>query len=292
VTAPELPDFIPPMLAQTGRPFDSDEHLFEVKWDGFRAQALIGRDGVRLLSRNRKAYADYPGLEGLSQLPVGLALDGELVVMRDGKPSFEGMLKRRAETVTYVVFDVMYRDFASTMDEPLVERRKRLEDVVAAAPEARLVLSDGVVGGGLAFFEELGRRGLEGMIAKRLGSRYESGRRSGAWMKIKHAHTLLCAIIGYAADEAGQLKSLIVATNDDDGLRYVGKVGSGLSLSMIDRLQTALDERRTDAPLVPCPEDGRWVAPGLYCKVRYVERTSAGALRAPVFLELIDDGEA
>ncbi len=287
---PSLPDFIPPMLAKIGEPFDSGEHLFELKWDGFRGQALIEHGGYRLLSRQRTPFTlTYPELGFLHALPSGLALDGELVLLKDGRPSFESMLQGDQGPVTYVVFDVMYRDFDSLMDRPLSERRKHLVEVVEAADNPRLVLSDGVVGDGLAFFEQVRERRFEGMVAKRLDSTYECGLRTGAWTKIKETKTILCAILGYAVDDAGGLKSLIIATNDEEGLRCVGKVGSGLSLAMVEKLKSLCDARPAEEPLVACDMEGRWVAPGLYCKVRYNERTSTGMLRAPVFRELITD---
>lgn len=278
------------MLARIGKPFDSDAHLFEVKWDGFRAQALIEGGGYRLLGRRSTDFTPrYEELGFLADLPSGLALDGELVVMQDGRPSFETMLRSRHAPVSYVVFDLMYRDGLSVMEQPLIARRQHLQEVVEACGHSRLVLSDGVVGAGRSFFEQTRALGLEGMVAKELESRYEPGQRSGAWQKIKHTQEVLCAILGYAVDETGDLASLIIATNDDDGLRYVGKVGSGLTQAMRAKLRALCDRQRADAPLIACDAEGRWVAPGLYCKVRYVERTQAGMLRAPVFRELITD---
>jgi len=281
-------EFIPPMLAATGAAFDSAEHLFEIKWDGFRAQLLSGAGSYRLLGRRRTEFTPrYPELAFLRDLPTGLALDGELVAMEDGKPSFERMLRSPAGAVGFVVFDVMVRGGTSLMDAPLRERRRHLREIVDACAHPRLVLSEGVVGEGKAFFAEACRRGLEGMVAKDLGSRYEPGLRTGAWRKVKQSHEVPCAILGYAVDEAGELKSLLVATNDEGGLRYVGKVGSGLTDAMRAELRELCDAQPADAPLIPCDADAHWVSPGLYCSVRYVERTSTGMLRAPVFRRLV-----
>lgn len=278
------------MLARAGRAFDSDEHLFEIKWDGFRAQALIEASGYRLLSRRWTDFTPrYTELAFLRDLPGGIALDGELVVLRDGKPHFETMLTADHAPVSFVAFDVMYVGGVSIMDEPLAERRKFLTEIVSACSDPRLVLSDGLVGDGKAFFATTGQMQLEGMVAKRLDSRYEPGERTGAWQKIKHMQDVLCAILGYVVDDEGDLRSLIIATNEEDGLRYVGKVGSGLTQETRAKVRRLMDENRVDEPLVPCDLEGRWVAPGLYCKVRYVDRTSTGMLRAPVFRELITD---
>src|SRR5216683_7608953 len=122
ILIPELPRFVPPMLAKPGVPFDSPEHLFEVKWDGTRALAFVDSRGYRLVNRHRADVTDrYPELGLLNDLPRGIVLDGEVVVLRQGKPDFGLLLSRnqarsplkiqflaRILPVTYVVFDLLY----------------------------------------------------------------------------------------------------------------------------------------------------------------------------------------
>jgi len=157
-------------------------------------------DGSKLaVNRHRADVTDrYPELGFLNDLPVGTALDGEVVVLRQGKPDF-GLLLSRNQTrasfriqflarvlpVTYVVFDLLYERYKSLLAQPLGTRRKRLEKLIQGCAHPRLVFSQGVVGPGKAFFAEICRLGLEGMMAKRLVSRYRPGRRTGAWIKIK-----------------------------------------------------------------------------------------------------------
>jgi len=300
---PALPEFVEPMLAKPGPPFDSDEHLFEIKWDGTRALAFVEAGGLRV--RNRKAkdlLPVYPELEVLSGLPPGCVLDGEVVVLRGGKPDFHGMLRReqarggrraraamRALPATYVVFDLLWRDGRPLLDAPLSTRRAALAELVGAAAEEKVVLSEGVVGAGLRFFEEIERLELEGMVAKRLASRYLPGQRTDAWTKVKQARRLLCAIVGYLLDDDGGLKSLIVAAEDGGELRCVGRVGSGLGEALRTRLLALCRARPRAAPIVDCGMPGEWVEPGLFCAVSYLERTPTGFLRAPVFLELLDE---
>lgn len=294
------------MLAVLGEAFESAEHLYEVKWDGIRAVASVEGGAHRLASRNRLDLTPrYPELEFLAGLPPGLVLDGELVVLRDGRPDFHLSLQRvqarggpRARALaarhpaSYVVFDLLHRDFEPLLREPLSARRERLAEVVAAVGDPRLVLSEGIVGGegrGAAFFEHVQALGLEGMVVKRLASTYQPGRRTTAWTKVKVRSLLHCAILGFVEDADG-LKSLILASDDpDDGgrLACVGKVGGGWSEAQRARLGELLRARVADAPLVPCEERGTWVEPGLYCTVSYLERTPHGGLRAPVFVELI-----
>jgi DNA ligase D-like protein (predicted ligase) len=299
--APKLPAFIAPMLAKTSEPFDSEEHLFEVKWDGTRALAFIEKDGYRLVNRRRFEIAPrYPELDPLHGLEPGTVLDGEVVVLRNGKPDFSlllsrehagGALRRRGSALhhpaTYIVFDQLYARHESLCREPLHARRDRLRETLAPAASPRLVVSEGVTGAGRRFFEEVCGRGLEGVMAKRLDSAYLAGKRSDAWLKIKRAHTLLCAIIGFVPAGASDLRSLIIAAEEKGELRPVGKVGSGLTAEARADLNRRLRARLRAAPLVPCALKGMWVEPGLYCRVTYLEKSSSGQLRAPVFEELI-----
>jgi ATP-dependent DNA ligase len=197
ILIPELPRFVPPMLAKPGVPFDSPEHLFEIKWDGTRVLAFVDSNGYRLVNRHRADVTErYPELGFLDRLPTGTILDGEVVVLRQGKPDFGLLLSRNqaraslkiqslARTIpaTYIVFDLLYHRFESLLALPLRARRQRLETVVRACANGGFVFSEGIVGPGRAFFEAVCRKGLEGVVAKRLDGRYRPGRR--AWIKIK-----------------------------------------------------------------------------------------------------------
>ncbi|MHC4471401.1 MAG: ATP-dependent DNA ligase [Planctomycetota bacterium] len=292
------------MLAGNGRPFDSDEHLFEVKWDGIRVVAFVSESGHRLQNRRLADITPrYPELAGLAGLPAGTVLDGEIVVLRDGKPDFELMQARwgvgdprhvRAlaaeHPVTYVAFDLLYAGGRSVMARPLAERRERLEEILGGLAIDRLVFSEGVTGAGKTFFDAAAEQGLEGVMAKRLASRYLPGRRSDSWLKVKARKLMVCAVIGFVPDGPDDLKSLIVAAPDEAGeLRSVGRVGTGFGEEERARLSGLLRERPRPEPLVPTPHAGEWVEPGLYVKVRYQEKTKAGELRAPVFLEMVSD---
>ncbi len=139
-----LPPFVAPMLARPGVPFDSEQHLFEIKWDGTRMLAFVERDGLRLVNRHRaERTAQYPELAGLAGLPAGTILDGELVVFAEGRPDFSRLLSRdqtcdpfkirlssRRLPATYVVFDLLYEGYRPLLDQPLSERRQRLCQLV------------------------------------------------------------------------------------------------------------------------------------------------------------------
>jgi ATP-dependent DNA ligase len=187
------------MLAKSGVPFDSPEHLFEVKWDGTRALAFVEQGNYRLVNRHRADVTDrYPELTFLGGLPAGTVLDGEVVVLQGGKPSFRHLLSRnqvrssfkiqslaRTLPTTYVIFDLLYDRFESLLALPLAQRRERLEQLMRRYAHPRLVFSQGVVGAGKAFFAEVCCQGLEGMMAKRLASGYRPGWRTDAWIKVK-----------------------------------------------------------------------------------------------------------
>lgn len=294
------------MLCRTGKPFDADDHLFEVKWDGVRALVFVdgGDTGHRLHSRHRTDLrARYPELDDFARLPAGTVLDGELVVLdAAGKPDFPAVLARenarrldrvgalaRQRPVVFVAFDQLYDRFVPLLDAPLRERRERLAATVAAAGLPRLVASEGVVGQGLRLFEAVRARGLEGIVAKQLLSRYRPGERSEHWQKIKPVQVVHCAILGYEPDGERDFKSLLVATDFDGRLQYVGKVGGGFTVAAKAEVFAALRRRRCAAPWLPVDIVASFVEPGLYCSVSYLERTASGSLRAPVFRSFVED---
>ena len=201
--AENRPTAVRPMLARRSVPFDSDRHLFELKWDGVRALAFVGDSDYRLVSRwGHEITARFPELDGLSGLPRGTLIDGELIALKDAQPHLGSLQSRlhvgdpikiahraRAAPITYVVFDLLYDRFTPVMSESLTVRRDRLAALVKGHDDPRLIFSEGIVGSGIALFGEIGRRGLEGVVAKELTSGYRPGRRGGAWLKIKCGRT-------------------------------------------------------------------------------------------------------
>jgi DNA ligase D-like protein (predicted ligase) len=290
------------MLAQRGEPFDAEDYGFEVKWDGTRTVAFIEGGSYRLVNRRQIDMTDrYPEFAFLAQLPAGTVLDGEVVVLRDGKPDFNLLQSReqarsalkirslaRSLPATYIVFDQLYEAYQPLLALPLSERRERLCGLVRSAGVPQFVLSEAVIGRGKAFFQEVCQRGLEGMVAKRLRSRYLPGKRTDAWIKVKRGAETVCAIIGFVPSGTRDFQSLIVAEEVDGALRCVGKVGTGFDGRLRQRLNAALWSRLRDKPVVACKIKGKWVEPGLYCKVSFMERTTGGDFRAPVFEELYD----
>lgn len=307
----QLPEHIEPMLAKIGDPFDSTEHVFELKWDGVRAVTYVEGGVVRMHGRRRRDLATrYPELQFLRELPAGSVVDGELVVLQDdGKPNFRAILSRenasaagvesaaKRHPVVYVVFDILFEAGESLLGKPLRARRERLQNLVGATANSRLMASDGVVGEGKALFEAARQQEVEGIVAKRLDSNYLPGQRTDAWTKIKPVKSILCVVLGFEPDapvapgeRPRDIKSLIVATDFDDKLQCVGRVGSGIGDAQRKELRDLLFPRLAEQPIIDAGMTGCWVEPGVYCTVTYLERTANGNLRAPVFKGLVAGG--
>lgn len=307
-----LPRSFAPMLARAGEPFDSERHLYEVKWDGIRAVALVEGGGYRLLSRRgNDLTGNYPELAVLARLPAGTVVDGELVALNEGRPDFEYILRRDRRGPTapdtgrtpaiYLLFDLMYREFAPVTDQPLLQRRQPLAELVSGCDSGHVALSDGIVGAGVQFYREACRRNLEGVMAKRVDGRYLPGRRSDSWIKIKRRVRYHCVVLGFLDKEEGRdFQSLLVATEPRPGagLRYAGRVGSGFDEEQRRELNGLLRRHRSAAPLLPRPDELSarhqwdqvcWVEPVLFCVVSCLELTSTGVMRGPVFEGLIQE---
>ncbi len=294
------------MLAVSGTPFDSPDHFFEIKWDGFRAIAMSDDGGWRLMSRNGGDIRErFPETAALSGLPKGLAVDGEIVAFKNGKPSFDLLLQhsRRQHIpgpkpdakndISFIAFDLLYHGYDSLIELPFSARRERLEKTINGLRIPGLILSEGVLEKGEAFYARACENELEGVVAKRLSSAYAAGKRNGAWVKVKRRLRLHVAIIGFIEKSETEFQCILVAgsgtTAEDQGpLRYLGRVGSGFTAETMTSLLAAMRSRPRGTPIVACPEKGRWIEPGLYCTVSYAELTDAGRLRAPVFEKLVE----
>lgn len=296
------------MLAQSSPPFDSDAHLFEVKWDGTRCLAFIGADRLRLVNRREiEMRGRYPEFECLLRLPPGTVLDGEVIVLDGGKPSFPRLQQRehlqdatkialvaRRVPATYMAFDLVWLAGESQMSLPLVTRREKLSAIIKGLNNPHIIAADYIVGAGVRYFEAAERAGLEGIMAKRLDSRYTPGKRSSAWLKIKVAQTEPFEIIGFEQrDGEPTLKSIIVGERHGRKWSYKANVGSGFT----DEQRQVLHDHLLPMPeLENPPSDGPkgalWRKTGLRCLVRYFEKTGIGKLRAPVFRGMLESDVA
>ncbi len=302
----KLPDRFEPMLAEArAEPFDSPDYLFEIKWDGTRC--CVFRDAAGLALRNRRHVElgqRYPELHCLRDLPDGTLVDGEIVVLDDGKPSFPKLMQREhlvdpekirlaSERLpaTLMLFDLMYDRGKDLQRRPLIERRNLLEERIADFDSPHVIVPSYVVQRGCDYFAGVERLGLEGIMAKRLQSPYRRGRRSEDWLKIKVSHLGTFAIIGFTQREGEEtVSALVLGLPRKSGWIYKGKVGTGFTEHQRAEFFAAL---RTLPPLSGPPADGppdaHWHNTGLVARIRYFEETETGMLRGPVFDGLTDE---
>jgi bifunctional non-homologous end joining protein LigD len=290
-----------PMLATSAPPFDSFEHLFEIKWDGVRALAAVEGGHWRLWGRALVDYSGrYPELEVLRRLPSGTVVDGELVMLQNDRPSLSALQRRhhlvrpdrirhasQHTPIRYVLFDILSHRGRSLVREPLYRRRCVLTDLFIELDEPLFVFSEGRAGLGQDFFAQAVAQGHEGVMAKHQASRYLPGQRSSAWRKIKPVQLLPCVIIGYTPARDG-LHSLLVATAHQGGIRYVGQV-TGLRERTQTELRQRLAQYRRRQPIVACPHKALWVEPEVYCRVQFLRWTPHGRLHGASFRGLLDD---
>jgi bifunctional non-homologous end joining protein LigD len=296
------PVFVEPMLATPGTaPFDGDDWLFEPKWDGYRIQASVTAGHVALRTRNGHDGARlFPELLGR---PTWLAapeaiVDGEVVALDShGRPDF-GLLQARlsagfgpsampasqsereagrAAPLVFMAFDLPWCAGRSYLEVPLEDRTAILRLVLRDHPYVRF--GGQVARDGIAFFAAAAEQGLEGAMAKHRRSRYEPGRRSTAWLKLKVRPTQELVVAGYVPGQGSHrdLGSLIVGVMVGGRLRYAGRVGSGLDAPTRARLRAALDARAVDAPpFDDAPDDLARTAGAVWATPELVIRAEIG----------------
>jgi bifunctional non-homologous end joining protein LigD len=297
-----MPAFIPPMLATlVGAPFDDPDWQFEVKWDGFRVEAVVDGAEVRLWTRGQQDAARYfgPFLDPPSWIAAKRAIvDGEVIALDDrGEPDFALLQARikgqhRAATPTpfvYEVFDLLWLDDRSLLDEPLEVRRELLGEVLRTDPRVRL--SEDVAGNGIAFFEAARVRGLEGMMAKDRRSAYLPGKRSLAWQKVKirPEQELVVGGMTRGTGKAVELGALLVGIYEDGALRYAGKIGAGFNDAIRGELLEALAPLAADdSPFVPpvpraVTRTAIWLRPELVIRAEFAGWTGDGLVRQAAY---------
>jgi bifunctional non-homologous end joining protein LigD len=305
-----MPAKLAPMLAETAEAaFKRAGWTWEPKLDGYRVLAFVDEQGVRLRSRRGlELAAKFPGLaaELGRQEARGLILDGEIVAFDASiKPSFAA-LQDRAQLKTdreiaaadqnipavFFCFDLLYFAGIDVRNSPYSDRRRYLAQCLLPSPRVQLVH---VADDGMALQTAALANGFEGVVGKRRDSRYESGRRSTSWLKVKPTQSADFVVGGYSQGKGSRapLGALLVGYWDEGKLRYASHVGSGFDDRTLAQATARLEPlQQKSCPFVETPEVNGptlWVEPETVAEVRFHSWTEDGALRAPVFLRLRDD---
>lgn len=296
----KLDEYIEPMLASLGdAPFDHKDWIFELKWDGYRAIAEVDKKKIRLYSRNGLSFNErYPTIvDELSKLNMRAVLDGEVVVFNEeGKPDFQKLQHyddNRHLPLIYYVFDILSLNNKDLKDLPLIERKKILQENLPANDIIRY--SDHVEEKGIAFFEEVKKSNLEGIMAKKAENTYVTGVRTKDWLKIKHTHTREAIICGYTEPRKSRkhFGALILGEYKNKKLHYIGHTGTGFTdkklKEMWNMMQKLVAPTSPFDKKVPVNSPVTWVKPVVVCEIKFSEITRDGILRHPVFLRWRDD---
>ncbi|MFT3936249.1 MAG: non-homologous end-joining DNA ligase [Chitinophagaceae bacterium] len=310
----KFPSMLTPMLATlVDKPFNSDDWLYEIKWDGYRAMAFINKGKVELKSRNNKSFNEkfYPVYNALKKTSMDVVLDGEVIVAAEnGLANFGALQNWRSEEdgqLMYYVFDILWLNGYSLVDLPLQKRRSILNTQLSENDTIRI--SQAFDTDGNTFFKTAQKMKLEGIMAKKKESIYEPGVRSKDWLKIKNGHRHEVVIGGYTHNEGSTKKfsSLLVGVFEKNKLRYTGKIGTGFT----DKLQTTMMKQfkpliRKTSPFAEMPDVNKatrfrpnppkaqavWLKPQLICEVSYTEITADGVMRHPSFEGMRTDKKA
>ncbi len=311
-----MPSHLLPMLARAGElPPEDGRWAHELKWDGVRALLYSSPGELRAESRNlNDITATYPELSraGRALGSHSAILDGEIVAFDEqGLPSFAALQRRmhtasrararrlaRETPVTYVVFDLLWLDGHPVMDLPYSERRELLSALDLAGESVQI--PDHLVGHGAELLQMCTERGLEGVVAKRLDSTYRPGLRTGEWVKVKTSSRQEFIVGGWLPGKGRRSRHigalLLGVLEPGSGLRHVGRVGSGLSESELERLSALLEPLRREGTPFSCgakvPREAVFCEPEVVVEVRFTSWTKAGSLRHPTYLGLRTDRSA
>ena len=296
----KLEKFISPMLASLAdAPFDDPNWVFELKWDGYRAIAECNNDTIRLYSRNGLSFNErYPIIvRELQKLKLQAVLDGELVLFNEeDRPDFQKLQHYEGNQhlpLMYYAFDILSLNKKDLCSLPLLERKAILKKALKKNSVIRY--SDHFEEHGVAFFEEVRKNNLEGIMAKKADSAYVPGIRTREWLKLKNTETREAIICGYTEGRGSRkhFGALVLGEFKNNKLHYIGHTGTGFNDKALKELwslmQDYLQEKSPFSEKIPVNAAVTWLQPKLVAEVKYSEITRDGILRHPVFLHLRED---
>lgn len=302
------------MLATLTDLFDKEGWLYEIKWDGYRAVAMIGRNKLDLISRNNKSFNEkfYPVYNAIKEWGTEAIIDGEIVVLDDhGKPSFNSLQNWRSEAdgkLVFYAFDVMWLQGYDLTNVPLLERQKLLAQIIPKGHQI-IRLSETFDTSAKKLLDAAGKMGLEGIMAKKADSLYYPGIRTKEWAKIKSNLRHEVVIGGYTQNDGSSktFSSILVGVYENGELHYTGKVGTGFSENkqkeMMQRFKPLIRKTNPFSEIIDVNKPSRfrqnppnatvtWLKPELVCEVSYTEMTSDGVMRHPSFEGMREDKKA
>ncbi|GAB4231037.1 MAG: DNA ligase D [Chlamydiales bacterium] len=297
-----MPHRIVPMLATLiEEPFDHEEWVFEIKWDGYRAIAEVAKDHTLLYSRNFHSFnTRFPTIiQELNTLQQEMVIDGELVVLDNtGRGDFQLLQQYLSsgadeQHLKYYVFDLLYHEGRDLRELPLIQRKNLLREVLEAGSYRHLRYLDHIEAQGTAFFQAVKKEGIEGMIAKHKESHYDS-KRSDEWLKIKIKLTEEAIIGGYTASRRSQtFGSLLLGMYRENEFVFIGHVGTGFNERDMKELFQKMNQRKIqECPFKEPPKTNTpatWIKPELVCQIEFQNWTQEGKLRQPVYKGLRED---
>jgi len=309
-----FPKTVSPMLATlVDEPFDEPGWQYEIKWDGYRAMAMINKGKVNLLSRNNKSFNEkfYPIVDVLKKWDIDAVIDGEVVVLNEkGISNFGSLQNWRSEadgSLFYYVFDMILLNGYDLSSLPLTKRREILKENL---PNENIIrFSENFETSATEFLATASKMGMEGIIAKKEDSIYIEGERTREWLKIKSNKRHEVVIGGFTKNEgsAKTFSALLVGVFDNGRLDYMGKIGTGFNDKTQKEIMAKMKKLETkkipftETPDVNKPSRFRpnppratvtWLKPELVCEVSYAEITSDGIMRHPSFEGLRTDKKA
>ncbi len=292
----------PMLLNEVKEPFDDKDYIYELKLDGIRCIAYLGKDVVLQNKRFKDVSAIYPELSEMFKcVKKNTVLDGEIVVLSNGKPDFYALQKRSLMTdkfriklaakknpVQFAAYDILYYDGEDLTDKPLIERKSLLQAKVSEGNG--LSISRYIEEQGIVFFNLAKEQDLEGIVAKKKDGLYHIGKRTSDWIKIKVMQDEDLLILGYQPDEDGVPKDLILGYYDEMGkLQCRGKVYLGVSKEERAIILKFAKKNTVKTPWFEKYKNVIWLKPELVGTAHFMHETESGGMRQPVWKGLRDD---
>lgn len=294
----------PMLIGETSEPFDDSRYIYETKWDGERCIAYLDpKEGTTEL-RNKRNLKMLPKVPELLQLHKQVAkkciLDGELMILKDGKPDFFEIQKRslmsnqfkiqlasKQYPASFIVFDILFLEERDITFLPLMDRKAQLNQCIRSESD-RLAVSRFIEERGTDLYHIAEQQELEGIVAKRKDSVYIQGKRTKDWIKIKNLKDADFVVCGYIYKENNMI-SIVLGQYDGNELIYRGHVTLGVGGANFAKIR---EMREIPSPMFPIPsgnENAVWIPPELVCTVKFMEYTAGGGMRQPVFKGLRQD---